>query len=356
MQNLEKIYCKNPQCKSKKRNRYFQTNTILKHLSSSENCKSYYSELELKDLEKKSKKHIREKKSKLQSNIYYSNDQWLRKIDKKINSAIIAISFPETDEEGWKSYKKADMRICNKYKNKIYKISSKLQEKCTFIKTMRMDYWNFWLFNEVAEYLPLTYVGKMEERLKKWRAEIIKEIKCTYKHLKKEIADTVDPCWKYVVHWGLKLDRNEIYFIRPENYPGRGYLKSRKTLQIEFKELWNYIDFRHDNSYELILEKTMSFANEIKSLMIEPYEFLHYNRLKNQYDLVKDIPEEYKKLHNHNQIFIIKHLESSDRSSDEYIITETGEFFPFKECYRCMEGPTHNETSKCYNDMLQRFL
>lgn len=334
--------------------RIFKTNTILKHLSHSKDCKAYYSELELKDLEHKSEKYSKEKKSKLQSNIYYWHDQRLRQIDKKIDSAIKAIGIRETDEEGWKSYKKCNRRIFLKFKAKISKVKTTLKEKCTHMKTERMNYWDTWLFDEITEYLPLSYKTDLEERISDWRAEITEEIKSTYKHLNNEIRDTVDPYWNDVGGvMSIQYDKDEIHFSKWQEQ--LHYLKSRRTLRIDFAELWNYIDFRHNNSYELILEKTMSLANEIKSKMLEPFEFPHYGRLKNQYDLLKDIPQAYKQLDNHHEIFSIKHLENTNRwhhwsDGREFIITETNEYFPYKDCKKCKLVPTylvHHETTKC---------
>ena len=187
----------------------------------------------------------------------------------------------------------------------------KIAFECKEMKSI----WNEYLFNET----PSVFMHHIAQ----WRKEIVSEINETYRHLKEEIADTTGHyCYlgrprmasdfnSYYNHSYVVDEKNAMVMISKASEcivndkvifisKGTKYTILKSSIAQEMESLLHYIEWRLENSYALIVWKTIKFAEEINKKMAEEY-FEYYIEITTQKDDsgLKFYDSELKKFKNH---------------------------------------------------------
>ena len=259
--------------------KWFKSNTILKHLKSPKVlCISEYHSFEIEELEDMSKMRKDMTKSIWMRNSKKNNPDHYRRIKqdltirRKINQSI---------------------KECN-----VRNVKKALMDKIAFECKEMKSIWNEYLFNET----PSVFMHHIAQ----WRKEIVSEINETYMHLKEEIADTTGHyCYlgkpsmasdfnSYYNHSYVVDEKNALVLISKASEcivndkvifisKGTKYTILKSSIAQEMESLLHYIEWRLENSYALIVWKTIKFAEEINKKMAEEY-FEYYIEITTQKD------------------------------------------------------------------------
>ena len=259
--------------------KWFKSNTILKHLKSPKVlCISEYHSFEIEELEDMSKmrkamtKSIWIRNSKKNNPDHYRRIKQDLTIRRKINLSI---------------------KECN-----VRNVKKALMDKIAFERNEMLSIWNEYLFNETPSVFML--------HIAQWRKEIVSEINETYRHLKEEIADTTGHyCYlgkprmasdfnSYYNHSCVVHEKNAMVLISKASEcivndkvifisKGTKYTILKSSIAQEMESLLHYIEWRLENSYALIVWKTIKFAEEINKKMAEEY-FEYYIEITTQKD------------------------------------------------------------------------
>ena len=259
--------------------KWFKSNTILKHLKSPKVlCISEYHSFEIEELEDMSKMRKAMTKSIWMRNSKKNNPDHYRRIKqdltirRKINRSI---------------------KECN-----VRNVKKALMDKIAFERNEMLSIWNEYLFNET----PSVFMHHIAQ----WRKEIVSEINETYRHLKEEIADTTGHyCYlgkpsmasdfnSYYNHKYVVDKKNALVLISKASEcivndkvifisKGTKYTILKSSIAQEMESLLHYIEWRLENSYALIVWKTIKFAEEINKKMAEEY-FEYYIEITTQKD------------------------------------------------------------------------
>ena len=257
----------------------FKSNTILKHLKSPKVlCISEYHSYEIEELEDMSKMRKAMTKSIWMRNSKKNNPDHYRRIKqdltirRKINRSI---------------------KECN-----VRNVKKALMHKIAFESDEMLSIWDEYLFNET----PSVFMHHIAQ----WRKEIVSEINETYMHLKEEIADTTGHyCYlgkpsmasdfnSYYNHSYVVDEKNALVLISKASEcivndkviliaKGTKYTILKSSIAQEMESLLHYIEWRLENSYALIVWKTIKFAEEINKKMAEEY-FEYYIEITTQKD------------------------------------------------------------------------
>ena len=257
----------------------FKSNTILKHLKSPKVlCISEYHSFEIEELEDMSKMRKAMTKSIWMRNSKKNNPDHYRRIEqdltirRKINQSI---------------------KECN-----VRNVKKALMHKIAFESNEMLSIWDEYLFNET----PSVFMHHIAQ----WRKEIVSEINETYMHLKEEIADTTGHyCYlgkpsmasdfnSYYNHSYVVDEKNALVLISKASEcivndkvicisKGTKYTILKSSIAQEMESLLHYIEWRLENSYALIVWKTIKFAEEINKKMAEEY-FEYYIEITTQKD------------------------------------------------------------------------
>ena len=257
----------------------FKSNTILKHLKSPKVlCISEYHSFEIEELEDMSKMRKAMTKSIWMRNSKKNNPDHYRRIKqdltirRKINQSI---------------------KECN-----VRNVKKALMHKIGFESDEMLSIWDEYLFNET----PSVFMHHIAQ----WRKEIVSEINETYMHLKEEIADTTGHyCYlgkpsmasdfnSYYNHSYVVDEKNALVLISKASEcivndkvicisKGTKYTILKSSIAQEMESLLHYIEWRLENSYALIVWKTIKFAEEINKKMAEEY-FEYYIEITTQKD------------------------------------------------------------------------
>ena len=257
----------------------FKSNTILKHLKSPKVlCISEYHSFEIEELEDMSKMRKAMTKSIWMRNSKKNNPDHYRRIKqdltirRKINQSI---------------------KECN-----VRNVKKALMHKIGFESDEMLSIWDEYLFNET----PSVFMHHIAQ----WRKEIVSEINETYMHLKEEIADTTGHyCYlgkpsmasdfnSYYNHSYVVDEKNALVLISKASEcivndkvicisKGTKYTILKSSIAQEMESLLHYIEWRLENSYALIVWKTIKFADEINKKMAEE-NFEYYIEIKTQKD------------------------------------------------------------------------
>jgi hypothetical protein len=259
--------------------KWFKSNTILKHLKSPKVlCISEYHSFEIEELEDMSKMRKAMTKSIWMRNSKKNNPDHYRRIKqdltirRKINQSI---------------------KECN-----VRNVKKALMHKIAFESNEMLSIWDEYLFNET----PSVFMHHIAQ----WRKEIVSEINETYMHLKEEIADTTGHyCYlgkpsmasdfnSYYNHSYVVDEKNALVLISKASEcivndkvicisKGTKYTILKSSIAQEMESLLHYIEWRLENSYALIVWKTIKFAEEINKKMAEEY-FEYYIEITTQKD------------------------------------------------------------------------
>ena len=259
--------------------KWFKSNTILKHLKSPKVlCISEYHSFEIEELEDMSKmrkamtKSIWIRNSKKNNPDHYRRIKQDLTIRRKINRSI---------------------KECN-----VRNVKKALMHKIGFESDEMLSIWDEYLFNET----PSVFMFHIAQ----WRKEIVSEINETYRHLKEEIADTTGHyCYlgkpsmasdfnSYYNHKYVVDKKNALVLISKASEcivndkvifisKGTKYTILKSSIAQEMESLLHYIEWRLENSYALIVWKTIKFAEEINKKMAEEY-FEYYIEITTQKD------------------------------------------------------------------------
>ena len=259
--------------------KWFKSNTILKHLKSPKVlCISEYHSFEIEELEDMSKMRkamansIWIRNSKKNNPDHYRRIKQDLTIRRKINRSI---------------------KECN-----VRNVKKALMDKIAFESNEMLSIWNEYLFNET----PSVFMFHIAQ----WRKEIVSEINETYRHLKEEIADTTGHyCYlgkprmasdfnSYYNHSCVVHEKNAMVLISKASEcivndkvifiaKGTKYTILKSSIAQEMESLLHYIEWRLENSYALIVWKTIKFADEINKKMAEE-NFEYYIEIKTQKD------------------------------------------------------------------------
>ena len=259
--------------------KWFKSNTILKHLKSPKVlCISEYHSYEIEELEDMSKMRkamansIWKRNSKKNDPDHYRRIKQDLTIRRKINRSI---------------------KECN-----VRNVKKALMDKIAFERNEMLSIWNEYLFNET----PSVFMHHIAQ----WRKEIVSEINETYRHLKEEIADTTGHyCYlgkprmasdfnSYYNHSSVVYEKNAMVLISKASEcivndkvifisKGTKYTILKSSIAQEMESLLHYIEWRLENSYALIVWKTIKFAEEINKKMAEEY-FEYYIEITTQKD------------------------------------------------------------------------
>ena len=259
--------------------KWFKSNTILKHLKSPKVlCISEYHSFEIEELEDMSKMRkamansIWIRNSKKNNPDHYRRIKQDLTIRRKINQSI---------------------KECN-----VRNVKKALMHKIAFESNEMLSIWNEYLFNET----PSVFMHHIAQ----WRKEIVSEINETYMHLKEEIADTTGHyCYlgkpsmasdfnSYYNHSYVVDEKNALVLISKASEcivndkvicisKGTKYTILKSSIAQEMESLLHYIEWRLENSYALIVWKTIKFAEEINKKMAEEY-FEYYIEITTQKD------------------------------------------------------------------------
>ena len=259
--------------------KWFKSNTILKHLKSPKVlCISEYHSFEIEELEDMSKMRKAMTKSIWMRNSKKNNPDHYRRIEqdltirRKINQSI---------------------KECN-----VRNVKKALMHKIAFESNEMLSIWDEYLFNET----PSVFMHHIAQ----WRKEIVSEINETYMHLKEEIADTTGHyCYlgkpsmasdfnSYYNHSYVVDEKNALVLISKASEcivndkvicisKGTKYTILKSSIAQEMESLLHYIEWRLENSYALIVWKTIKFAEEINKKMAEEY-FEYYIEITTQKD------------------------------------------------------------------------
>ena len=259
--------------------KWFKSNTILKHLKSPKVlCISEYHSFEIEELEDMSKMRKAMTKSIWMRNSKKNNPDHYRRIKqdltirRKINQSI---------------------KECN-----VRNVKKALMHKIAFESDEMLSIWDEYLFNET----PSVFMFHIAQ----WRKEIVSEINETYRHLKEEIADTTGHyCYlgkprmasdfnSYYNHKYVVDKKNALVLISKASEcivndkvicisKGTKYTILKSSIAQEMESLLHYIEWRLENSYALIVWKTIKFAEEINKKMAEEY-FEYYIEITTQKD------------------------------------------------------------------------
>ena len=259
--------------------KWFKSNTILKHLKSPKVlCISEYHSYEIEELEDMSKlrkamaNSIWIRNSKKNNPDHYRRIKQDLTIRRKINQSI---------------------KECN-----VRNVKKALMDKIAFERNEMLSIWNEYLFNETPSVFML--------HIAQWRKEIVSEINETYRHLKEEIADTTGHyCYlgkpsmasdfnSYYNHSYVVDEKNALVLISKASEcivndkvicisKGTKYTILKSSIAQEMESLLHYIEWRLENSYALIVWKTIKFAEEINKKMAEEY-FEYYIEITTQKD------------------------------------------------------------------------
>ena len=259
--------------------KWFKSNTILKHLKSPKVlCISEYHSFEIEELEDMSKMRKAMTKSIWMRNSKKNNPDHYRRIKqdltirRKINQSI---------------------KECN-----VRNVKKALMHKIAFESDEMLSIWDEYLFNET----PSVFMFHIAQ----WRKEIVSEINETYRHLKEEIADTTGHyCYlgkprmasdfnSYYNHSYVVDEKNALVLISKASEcivndkvifisKGTKYTILKSSIAQEMESLLHYIEWRLENSYALIVWKTIKFAEEINKKMAEEY-FEYYIEITTQKD------------------------------------------------------------------------
>ena len=259
--------------------KWFKSNTILKHLKSPKVlCISEYHSFEIEELEDMSKmrkamtKSIWIRNSKKNNPDHYRRIKQDLTIRRKINRSI---------------------KECN-----VRNVKKALMHKIAFESNEMLSIWDEYLFNET----PSVFMHHIAQ----WRKEIVSEINETYMHLKEEIADTTGHyCYlgkpsmasdfnSYYNHSYVVDEKNALVLISKASEcivndkvicisKGTKYTILKSSIAQEMESLLHYIEWRLENSYALIVWKTIKFAEEINKKMAEEY-FEYYIEITTQKD------------------------------------------------------------------------
>ena len=259
--------------------KWFKSNTILKHLKSPKVlCISEYHSFEIEELEDMSKMRkamansIWIRNSKKNNPDHYRRIKQDLTIRRKINRSI---------------------KECN-----VRNVKKALMDKIAFERNEMLSIWNEYLFNETPSIFML--------HIAQWRKEIVSEINETYRHLKEEIADTTGHyCYlgkprmasdfnSYYNHSCMVIEKNSMVLISKASEcivndkvifisKGTKYTILKSSIAQEMESLLHYIEWRLENSYALIVWKTIKFAEEINKKMAEEY-FEYYIEITTQKD------------------------------------------------------------------------
>ena len=259
--------------------KWFKSNTILKHLKSPKVlCISEYHSFEIEELEDMSKMRKAMTKSIWMRNSKKNNPDHYRRIKqdltirRKINRSI---------------------KECN-----VRNVKKALMHKIGFESDEMLSIWDEYLFNET----PSVFMFHIAQ----WRKEIVSEINETYMHLKEEIADTTGHYCNlgkpsmasdfnsYYNHKYVVDKKNALVLISKASEcivndkvicisKGTKYTILKSSIAQEMESLLHYIEWRLENSYALIVWKTIKFAEEINKKMAEEY-FEYYIEITTQKD------------------------------------------------------------------------
>ena len=259
--------------------KWFKSNTILKHLKSPKVlCISEYHSYEIEELEDMSKlrkamaSSIWKRNAKKNDPDHYRRIKQDLTIRRKINLSI---------------------KECN-----VRNVKKALMDKIAFERNEMLSIWNEYLFNET----PSVFMFHIAQ----WRKEIVSEINETYRHLKEEIADTTGHyCYlgkpymasnfnSYYNHKYVVDKKNALVLISKASEcivndkvifisKGTKYTILKSSIAQEMESLLHYIEWRLENSYALIVWKTIKFADEINKKMAEE-NFEYYIEIKTQKD------------------------------------------------------------------------
>ena len=272
--------------------KWFKSNTILKHLKSPKVlCISEYHSYEIEELEDMSKlrkamaSSIWKRNAKKNDPDHYRRIKQDLNIRRKINLSMNKITIEKKQE--WCSF----IGI-------MRNVKKALMDKIAFERNEMLSIWNEYLFNET----PSVFMHHIAQ----WRKEIVSEINETYMHLKEEIADTTGHyCYlgkpsmasdfnSYYNHSYVVDEKNALVLISKASEcivndkviliaKGTKYTILKSSIAQEMESLLHYIEWRLENSYALIVWKTIKFAEEINKKMAEEY-FEYYIEITTQKD------------------------------------------------------------------------
>ena len=259
----------------------FKNNSILKHLKSQKvQCINEYHSYEIQELENMSKlrkamaQSIWHCKKRKNDPDYYQRINRDYTIRRKLDQSIY--------------------NITRKSKQPLHlstNVKKAFMAKIAFEKTEMLSMWNEYLFNETPSVFML--------HIAQWRREIFSEINDTYMHLKKEIEETVHlrgkprmetDLFSYYNHSSMVVEKNAVVLIsKASEYIDNGkvvliskgtkYTILKSYIAQEMKSLLHYIEWRLENSYAMIVWKTINFAEDINRKMGEKY-FQYYTEIK----------------------------------------------------------------------------
>ena len=187
----------------------------------------------------------------------------------------------------------------------IFKLKKTFMEKIEFERMEMAKVWDIYLFDGTPAILL--------NDIKQWRNEIISEIRETFHHLKEEINEIIgqysytDNVKKRNFNFdSKKYEKNLVIFTtKASEYiendevilisKGLAYKLPKKAIIREMKSLLHYIEWRHENSYAMVVCKTNKIADDIKRIM-DKKDFSYYNDIKIEWKYSKamfDLPAQY---------------------------------------------------------------
>ena len=282
--------------------KWFKNNSILKHLKSPKvDCMNKYHSYEIQEMENISKLrramtdsiwHLQKRKNDPDYHRRINYDYTIRR---NIDLCIYKITRKRKQE----TYL---------FRNLMRNLQKAFMAKIDFERTEMLSLWNKYLFNQTPS-ISMPHIAQ-------WRKEIVSEINETYGHLKKEIEDTVEqyhlrqkPLMEedlnsYYNHESMVIEKNAVVLIsKASEYinknkvvlisEGSKYTILKSSISNEMKSLLHYIEWRLENSYAMIVWKTIKLAEDINRKMSEEY-FQYYTEIKTKkkkYDSLAHLKE-----------------------------------------------------------------
>ena len=189
-----------------------------------------------------------------------------------------------------------------KFRKIMHNIKKALMEKIDFERDRMLEFWQEHIFDGT----PVTFLNDITQ----WMKEIVAEINETFHHLKEEINETVGQYFQsdrsFLNHDSMTILKNAVIYSTKASEciendqvilisKGTKYKIPKKTISQEMKSLLHYIEWRHENSYAMVVCKTNKIADDIKRIM-DKKDFSYYNDIKIEWKYSKamfDLPAQY---------------------------------------------------------------